>query len=522
LGNNDDKTIFPSTFVVGTVLHAAPVFEEAFEDPAKIHFSDIKITADDPSSGEYCGLLEPKPGAKKDVIVASGKKVIPVEPDQWYRLSVRTRNNIKIGELKFGLIESRSSEKRISRFVDYRWKAESLNITAWHTSKLEFKTAPNTHGVVLYIHSENQFSGSSWWDNIRLEKFEKQYPPAEIKPFRAVASFTDIPTRSAYTSTEGKRGIITKNNAEYCWEDIDPSKEKINIQYRDLAKDTLMRVFLVRGSKKWFQEDRELTGSGIASFNVGLDKLPEGIYIFRAELQQKGKTFFSQEKEIWRIDFRKCCTPKHEAIRKVSVGEGRQILVNGKIYNLSTISHSPTWGLFGHQKKYCKPDLETYMRNMQEQFGFDVCCSWVWRGPSWDDKRKEFVKKSITDTLSYLDFLRKMNYYGKVYIILSAHKKEEPNYEEIREFVRGVKNHPALLEWFLDEPEFKHTPDVMKEISKIVREEDPNHLININLCDPEKFHLYAPSSDIASYDLYPFPGQGLIESRKRIRALLKA
>jgi len=503
-------------------LAAAPVYVENFEDPEKSSILDLQIEAGNAASGKFCGHLGYAPDAKSEIRLAQGNKVIPVEPNQWYRLSVKTRNDIKNGEVKFGLIESRSAEKRVSKFIDWHWKAVSLNITDWHTSTLEFKTASNTKGVMIYFRSENNFSGSSWWDDIRLEKFEKQLPPIEIKPFRAAGSFTDVPTKSAYAVTDGKRGVVSRNKTEYFWETLELAKEEINVLYRDLPPEAEIKASVIRGGTVCFQEVHKLSGSGNARFNIKLDKLPEGIYLFRAELALNGKTAAFQEKELWRIDSRKSVTPKHEDIRKVSCGPGRQRLVNGRIFNPVSTSQSPTWGLFSHHRKFCRPDLETYIRTMQEQFGQDIFAVWAWRGPQWDSKRQEFLRKAIADCREHLDFLRKFNCYGRVNILISSHKKEKPDLEEIRAFVKGMRDHPALLEWGLDEPEFRHTPEEMMRISTAVREEDPDHPLCINLCDPTKFHRYAPSSDIASYDIYPFPGNSLIESQRRTKALLKA
>ena len=386
---------------------------------------------------------------------------------------------------------------------------------------MEFKTAANTKGVMLYIRTENGFSGSSWWDDIKLEKFEKKFPPFEIKPFRAAATFTDIPSKAAVAVTKGKRGIITRDKTQYFWEELNLPNEKLEVQYRDLPKGSVLEISLRRGDKTFRQDKRSLEGSGKTAFSLALEKLPEGIYFLEAVLQQNGKNVFSQNKEIWRIDSRKCRTPKHEPIRKSSAGPGRQRLVNGKIFNPVCASSSPTWGLFPHHKKFCKPDLTSFMRNMQEQFGQDIFSVWAWRGPAWDSKREEFRKKAADDCRKYLDFLQQNNCYGKVYFIITAHKKEKPDFEDVRSLVRALRNHPALLEWYLDEPEFKYTPQFMKKVADIIRREDPDHLININLCDPMKFHLYAPSSDIASYDIYPFPGSSLVESQKRTQTLLK-
>ena len=105
------KTLLPVFLLFATALNAVSVYEENFEAPEKASFRDIQIEADNPASGEFCGHLDYPPNVKSQIRLAQGRKVIPVEPGQWYRLSVKTRNDVKLGEVKFGLIESRSAEK---------------------------------------------------------------------------------------------------------------------------------------------------------------------------------------------------------------------------------------------------------------------------------------------------------------------------------------------------------------------------------------------------------------------------
>ena len=107
------KTLLFLLFSLAAVLGAAPVYVEKFEAPEKNSFPDLRIEADNSAAGGFCGHLNYAPKAKSPIRQTQGRKVIPVEPGQWYRMSVKTRNDIKIGEVKFGLIESRSAAKRV-------------------------------------------------------------------------------------------------------------------------------------------------------------------------------------------------------------------------------------------------------------------------------------------------------------------------------------------------------------------------------------------------------------------------
>lgn len=81
--------------------------------------------------------------------------------------------------------------------------------------------------------------------------------------------------------------------------------------------------------------------------------------------------------------------------------------------------------------------------------------------------------------------------------------KEEA--EAIRRRVRSVKEHPALLAWYLcDEPDLSPAlPARMKEIHDICADEDPYHPTIILNNTGEGFRKYADSGDIVMPDIYP-------------------
>ena len=505
---------------------AQPIFRENFENLKKIQFNNVKIISENPGEGKYSAHLDYPEKQTSDVALATDNKLIEVQPDTWYKMKVRHRNDIKNGELKFGLIESRSATERKVAYYDWHWKAISLNIVEWNDYEMEFKTASNTHGIQLYLRTENNGVGSSWWDNISIEKFDKKIAPIKIKSFRAAVSFTDIPTKCAYMIVKGDP--LNKNdrrrNTTYHWKTLDLGKEKITLEYKNTPKNSSIAAKLIRGKKIYFTDIKKVKGSGTLDYSLKINTLPKGIYLFQTVLTVNGKTTCTREKEIWRIDSRESVTPKHEAIIKSGTGPNRQRQINGKNYAPITASQAPTWGLLSHHRKYCKPDLDTYIETMQKQFGQDVFGVWHWRGPKWDNKDEEFVKSAIAKYREHLDFLAKHNCYGQANIVLGSYKKMPVNYNEIRMLVRGVKSHPALLQWSLDEPEIKkYSPEKMLKIYKIIKEEDPNHIVDINLCNPSLFHRYASCSDIASFDAYPFPGTSLIcVNQKRTTVMLKA
>ena len=77
--------------------------------------------------------------------------------------------------------------------------------------------------------------------------------------------------------------------------------------------------------------------------------------------------------------------------------------------------------------------------------------------------------------------------------------------EAIRQRVRSVKDHPALLGWYLcDEPDLSPAlPARMKEIHDICADEDPYHPTVILNNTGEGYRKYAESGDVVMPDIYP-------------------
>lgn len=77
--------------------------------------------------------------------------------------------------------------------------------------------------------------------------------------------------------------------------------------------------------------------------------------------------------------------------------------------------------------------------------------------------------------------------------------------EKIRQRVRSIKDHPALLGWYLcDEPDLSPAlPERLKEIHDICATEDPYHPTVILNNTGEGYRKYAASGDIVMPDIYP-------------------
>ncbi|MBP5640065.1 MAG: hypothetical protein J6X55_11340 [Victivallales bacterium] len=504
-------------------LHGQVIFKENFENGAGI-FEGVKIDTMNPGEGKACALIQSPTPETESVALVSGTTLLPVKPDTWYRFSFLFRNNIGNGELKYGFQESTSATEMKSQWYSWQWHALPLNIDSWNRYTGEFKTATGTQAIKLYFRTENNLSGFSWLDDFSIEEFVPIVPPLTIKPYDAVATYTDIPTLQAYTNPATHDGNFQPLQAEYLWRTMDLGKRPLTVKYHDLPEGTSVTAEVVRGKQTLFSEKRQLAGSGEVEFDIGIGKLPEGIYVFRVSSVTDGKTTCTQQKELWRIRQADINMPQLEPIQTVGIGSNRHLLVNGKPFRAVETCAFPCSGLLFHKNKNCKPDHATYLKYAQQQFGFNVAGVWDWRGNKWDGKLDEYDAMASNRMKEWLDVLKENNYYGTVVFDESTERgRRLPRPEWIKSIAESVRNHPAFLLYTLDEPEIpKYPPEQMIDRYKLLKSLDPNHLVHVNLCDPAKFKDYAPCSDLATLDVYPFPGMSLKENEKRMKKLLDA
>ena len=77
--------------------------------------------------------------------------------------------------------------------------------------------------------------------------------------------------------------------------------------------------------------------------------------------------------------------------------------------------------------------------------------------------------------------------------------------EQVIQFVRDLKSHPATYGWYLyDEPKpTTITPDDLKQIYQAIKAEDPKHTIAIAFNRLFRIPQYFEAFDVAMYDKYP-------------------
>ena len=134
--------------------------------------------------------------------------------------------------------------------------------------------------------------------------------------------------------------------------------------------------------------------------------------------------------------------------------------------------------------------------------------TWLYMGP-W---------QTVDDLRKALDEIGAVGGYGMIYPTVDNRRPEdltvapisEKDGELIRERVRALKDHPALLGWYLaDEPEYHHVlPESVRQLRSLISEEDPWHPTIVVNNAFGAIRQFASGGDIIAPDPYPFFKRG--------------
>ncbi|MGE5530981.1 MAG: hypothetical protein ACM3VW_02545 [Bacteroidota bacterium] len=165
--------------------------------------------------------------------------------------------------------------------------------------------------------------------------------------------------------------------------------------------------------------------------------------------------------------------PAPEASHEVTVGPNNELLMDGKPFFAR--------GFMGGNPEVYGPVVKA---------GYNV-------GMTFGD--------SVASATKFLDGCSKMGMFMVTGLPNNYMTAKDP--EGLREAVRKIRNHPALLGYYFpDEPSPSRegsSPEDFAKYYKIMVEEDPYHPVMTTLCEPELTDEYAPSLDLILLDPYP-------------------
>ena len=506
----DDKRAEAAESAQKAILQLKP--EELLEKSADgVTFTGIsgeyRLSSDNPADGKYC--LEQGDDSNGES-VARSRTVFPVKPDTRYVLRFYSRNTVPVGHVLFRFIQSRKSDVlAVTNYLDSGWTQLACNLEKWTQSEKVFRTFKNTRGIAIAFHVKNNGVGKAWWDKFELEEIQETEPVLTILPNSLFDTFTDLKTQEAYQyAAEGKK------SKQVAWREITEKDNPLVIECNSRVPVTAkVTVTLDRAGQIVFRETRSAAAK--VTFPLPVLSLPEGKYRLTASAEQNGKALCRTEAFVYRHP-----SVKQEnlvPVEKVSIRpERKELLVNGKPFLKISLSGFPS--VFMTPDMTVFPHAAELIALARQHFGINIMAVITYgKAPDYRKlPREEYLKQAVkfyTDSyLKQLDFCQRNQVYARASLHMGTGiaKKGLPDSELTAKVFAGIRRHPALLEYWYDEPEpRKCPPEAIGELYRAVKQADPDHPVNINLCARNSFWKYLKYTDIASFDFYPFPHSDL-------------
>ena len=442
---------------------------------------DYSVVNQNPHSGTACLQQFYKPGDTWNC-VQSLPPLISCKAGETFELSVWSRNTVTAGDVLLGI--------RFIKFVNdvpqtlgYKWKAVGNNIPGWTRYSLIFKTPEGTEALAVYFRvGETVASGEVYWDDISLARTKEIVQRMTLQPLTSAVIFRD---RQQELFDYNKKQMV-KVNAE----DV-----SLNLAFNGKNDDCNVNVELLNEAsekpvyRKTFKMEND---HNCLSVPLGLNTLPPGRYTLTASLIKADKIVGKESKAII-INSLTEDARQLEPVKESSVDKHGNILVNGKPMIMVFYYHGP-WilpAMFGANT------AQVGGGSSIDGFYSNVDTAWKSGQYSW------------AGLYSELTF---------------DHKIKKWKDKELTEAVTRLREHPGVIGWSLcDEPDGQGIPieEVMRA-KNIIRKLDSNHLIWVNLCLPNKFSEYSLTTDLASYDAYPFPDASLSVIAENNKAIMVA
>ena len=486
-----------------TVLRAAenmapnPGFEIDNSKNAAEQYSGSIISTKLPHSGAKCIKQNYKVGNSWNCM-QSNPPYIKCKLNTWYRLSTWNRNTMAAGDIAFG-IRYIGAE---NRSIDYGWKSIPNNASKWTKYSYDFLPPKGTVEMAIYFKvGRDVISGDTWWDDIFLEEIPTPIKYLEVSPLKSTVFYRDV---------QGKFSPnFLYNQDKRTWQDVVPENERLIVSFADvkLFKPILTFTIQQRYKNKILKELKfNIPAKRQLTINPELEKLPWGDYIISLALvdavngNNKVLAEYTRNISIMRpFEF-----PELKPIKKVTINNN-SILVNGEPFVPIMFSHDcdSFHGTIDFQSK-----LTALGDNVHSLFS---------NYNAEKTSNDEILQANIKRMQGLLEICSKSNNYARVSLAMPSWgfelKTGKFNLENLRIVVNALKNHPALFMWdLIDEPEIRKIPAAeVKRAYDLIKSLDPNHPIRTNLCIEEFFNEYSATSDIASYDRYPYPSTLLSE-----------
>ena len=471
---------------------------------------DYQVSEESPFMGTKCMMQGMRADGEE---VARSKDAYPVKPGTLYQIAVYARNSIATGNVMFGIGQSRTSpESKMTRALDWKWNQLTCNASEWRRSIIRVRTSHDTNGIIIFFKTTSNGLGNAWWDRLTITELEEETLPFTVEPFDAQISLLGMPLLHA--EHVWKAG---KSQRQFKWIEENLSDAFLTAHCNETSPGTKLRLEIIGGNGLVHSAEQE--AASVNRFRMPVEQLPAGRFAVNLSLvSREGNILHHFTMPLYRFEPFKEAMPL-PPIESVTVTRDN-LFVNGKPFHWSFMCHYP----IVQPRTYFDEmeGVDDALRITQKLFGINIIGVITYRPDR--PRPSELKEKYLQTAIDYYSavYLKQLDWCRdhQVYAWASLHVGEtlrpygKPEHELLTELAKRISHHPALLGWDYDEPEaHKLTQEEVEGMVKAVKEGDPKHPVIVNLCQPWNFYKFINSSDVASYDYYPFPNSSLKERR---------
>jgi hypothetical protein len=471
LGKNGDARHPQSAAGAGETNNLAlnPGFElPGLKDWTPLDQTRIVQDSDQRKDGQYSLRQDSDKGSNSNEVWMTPVKV---QPGMLYHLSVQGRNTLVGGRATISLRELDAQGKSLGYFE----QTVPAGQPDWRDYELMHRPSKQAAALRVYFYiAPTAASGSAWWDDVRLT--------ASADPFPSNKSDNSLRVAPIATTTIIKTD--NQNTPDTLWAWINAGRDAVGGHVTlQLAKTWSNGQ--VDSKPIWSLDASKVDREGPRPVQVPVVDLPQGRYRLALDFTNADGTMNVRwNRPVAVIPPFNAASP--EPITRSDIGPNGLLRVNGKPFLSIYFYHN-----------LLTPQV---LGMLHKDYG--VTTAQIWGGASID---------KLVDNV---DMAYQAGLYSWAVLFHPATfdaKTKTWKTEQLIEAVNRLKSHPGLIGWDLsDEPDGTGvSPEEVRRAADLVRKNDPNHVVMVNLCRETTLAKFGGISDIAAYDSYPFHARPL-------------
>lgn len=406
----------------------------------------VKYENDDPAKYVFCRQkLEPRPGVT-------------------YRIRAHVKTRDIAGE-DSGATMCLEWQDKDGKYIGGCYPKGVKGTSDWTLVEGVTRSLPkNAASMVIQCYVRRQMTGEAWYDNVEVVRV--QAPPMDSVVLSPVYR-----GRITKDGPESARIGVSVELADY--EDV--RREQVRLEWRLTTEETDERVN--EGTIKGDAFHTSFDSGNAYEFDVPTRSLAVGDYVLSLRLLDgNGQQLDADEHGLTRVpdDFSPVAT----------IDRHQRLIVRGK----------PFFPIGMYWSRINEDDLKIYSNS-------HFNCMMPYATPSREqmDLAERYGVKVIYSIKDW--------YYGHRGCPnwIESIEEEEP---AVRQRVRDIRDHPALLAWYLnDELPLRFMPQLNAH-QRFVAEEDPHHPTWVVLYQVNTVRKYLKSLDVIGSDPYPIGRTG--------------